>query len=96
MPRAALGLKPSPGIVCRLLGGASRLPARSHESIYLKEMMGELARLPNPNGGGGSLVDAIDLVVPNQANKNMVLTLAEQAGISGDRIVEVIPFRRLA
>ncbi len=53
---------------------------------YLKEMMGELAQLPNPNGGGGSLIDAIDLVVPHQANKNMVLTLAEQAGIPGDRI----------
>jgi 3-oxoacyl-(acyl-carrier-protein) reductase len=49
-------------------------------------MMGELAQLPNPNGGGGSLIDAIDLVVPHQANKNMVLTLAEAAGIPGDRI----------
>jgi acetoacetyl-CoA reductase/3-oxoacyl-[acyl-carrier protein] reductase len=49
-------------------------------------MMGELAQLPNPNGGGGSLIDAIDLVVPHQANKNMVLTLAEAAGIAGDRI----------
>jgi len=53
---------------------------------YLKVMMGELAQLPNPNGGGGSLIDAIDLVVPHQANKNMVLTLAEAAGIPGDRI----------
>ena len=53
---------------------------------YLKEMMGELAQLPNPNGGSGSLIDAIDLVVPHQANKNMVLTLAEAAGIPGDRI----------
>ena len=42
--------------------------------------------LPNPNGNGGSLIDAIDLVVPHQANKNMVLTLAEAAGIPGDRI----------
>jgi acetoacetyl-CoA reductase/3-oxoacyl-[acyl-carrier protein] reductase len=49
-------------------------------------MMGELAQLPNPNGGGGSLIDAIDIVVPHQANKNMVLTLAEAAGIPGDRI----------
>ena len=48
--------------------------------------MGELAQLPDPNGGGGSLIDAIELVVPHQANKNMVLTLAEQAGIPGDRI----------
>ena len=53
---------------------------------YLKQMMGELAQLPNPNGAGGSLIDAIDLVVPHQANKTMVLTLAEAAGISGDRI----------
>ncbi len=53
---------------------------------YLKEMMGELATLPNPNGGGGSLIDAIELVVPHQANKNMVLTLAEAAGIPGDHI----------
>ena len=53
---------------------------------YLKEMMGELAQLPDPNGGGGSLIDAIELVVPHQANKNMVLTLAEAAGIPGDRI----------
>jgi 3-oxoacyl-(acyl-carrier-protein) reductase len=55
-------------------------------SRYLKEMMGELAKLPGPNGNGGSLIDAIDLVVPHQANKNMVLTLAEAAGISGEQI----------
>jgi 3-oxoacyl-(acyl-carrier-protein) reductase len=55
-------------------------------SRYLKEMMGELSTLPGPNGNGGSLIDAVDLVVPHQANKNMVLTLAEAAGISGDRI----------
>lgn len=53
---------------------------------YLKEMMCELKQLPNPDGGSGSLIDAIDLVVPHQANKNMVLTLAEAAGIPGDRI----------
>ena len=53
---------------------------------YLKQMMNDLTQLPNPNGGGGSLIDGIDLVVPHQANKNMVLTLAEAAGIPGDRI----------
>jgi 3-oxoacyl-(acyl-carrier-protein) reductase len=53
---------------------------------YLKQMMDELAQLPNPNGGSGSLIDAIDLVVPHQANKNMVLTLAEAAGIPGNHI----------
>jgi 3-oxoacyl-[acyl-carrier-protein] synthase III len=45
-----------------------------------------LTQLPNPDGVSGSLIDAIDLVVPHQANKNMVLTLAEAAGIPGDRI----------
>src|SRR5215472_19327576 len=49
-------------------------------------MMSELSQLPNPTGVGGTLMDAIDLVVPHQANKNMVLTLAEAAGIPGDRI----------
>ncbi len=53
---------------------------------YLKEMMGELTKLPNPDGAEGSLIDAIELVVPHQANKNMVLTLAEAAGIPGDHI----------
>jgi 3-oxoacyl-[acyl-carrier-protein] synthase III len=53
---------------------------------YLKEMMGELGNLPNPNGSEGSLIDAIELVVPHQANKNMVLTLAEAAGIPGEHI----------
>jgi 3-oxoacyl-(acyl-carrier-protein) reductase len=53
---------------------------------YLKEMTGELAQLPNPTGTSGSLIDAIDLVVPHQANKNMVLALSEAAGIPGDKI----------
>ena len=52
---------------------------------YLKEMMGELAMLPGPNGNG-PLIDSIELVVPHQANKNMVLTLAEEAGIKGEQI----------
>ena len=49
-------------------------------------MMGELAQLPNPDGVGGSLMDAIDIVVPHQANKNMVLTLSKAAGIPGEKI----------
>ena len=53
---------------------------------YLKQMTAELAQLPNPSGTGGSLIEAIDLVVPHQANKNMVLTLSEAAGIPGERI----------
>ncbi len=53
---------------------------------YLKQMTAELSQLPGTNGSGGSLIDAIDLVVPHQANKKMVLDLSEAAGISGDRI----------
>jgi len=53
---------------------------------YLKQMMGELGQLPSPDGNGGPMTDAIDIVVPHQANKNMVLTLSEAAGIPGEKI----------
>ena len=48
---------------------------------YLLQMMGELRELPDPGDPGRSLVDAIDLVVPHQANRTMVVELAVQAGI---------------
>ena len=41
---------------------------------YLGQMMGELRALPAPDGDSGSLLDAIDIVVPHQANKTMVAT----------------------
>ncbi|HTV65974.1 MAG TPA: 3-oxoacyl-[acyl-carrier-protein] reductase [Bryocella sp.] len=53
---------------------------------YLKQMMGELGQLPGPNGNGAPMREAIDLVVPHQANKNMVLSLSEAAGIPGEKI----------
>ncbi len=53
---------------------------------YLVQMINELKGLPRPDGGPGSLLDAIDLVVPHQANKNMVLELAEAAGVTADRM----------
>src|SRR5919198_1055968 len=54
---------------------------------YLSQMMRELKALPRPDGeGSGSLLDGIEIVVPHQANKNMVQSLAEEAGIPGDRI----------
>jgi len=52
---------------------------------YLTQMIAELKLLPNPDGPG-TLLDAIDLVVPHQANKNMVVSLAEAAGISPERL----------
>lgn len=54
---------------------------------YLSQMMKELTAQPNPDGdGSGTLLDAVEIVVPHQANKNMVAALAEGAGVSPDRL----------
>jgi 3-oxoacyl-(acyl-carrier-protein) reductase len=53
---------------------------------YLTQMIGELKALPNPNGGPGTMLDAIDLVIPHQANKNMVVSLAQAAGIEPEQL----------
>src|SRR6185295_17739655 len=47
---------------------------------YLTQMIEEIGALPAPDGTAGSLLDSIDLIVPHQANKTMVLQLAERAG----------------
>jgi 3-oxoacyl-(acyl-carrier-protein) synthase III len=51
---------------------------------YLIQMMDELRTLETPQGG--AMVDAIDLVVPHQANRTMVVQLATQAGLSEDQL----------
>jgi hypothetical protein len=48
-------------------------------------MIGELRELPHPDGDG-CLLDAIDLVVPHQANKTMVTELACDAGLTPDQL----------
>ena len=53
---------------------------------YLTQMIEELRRLPHPGGAAGSLLDAIDLVVPHQANKTMVEHYARKAGLESDRL----------
>jgi 3-oxoacyl-(acyl-carrier-protein) synthase III len=53
---------------------------------YLGQMIAELAALPHPDGGAGSLLDAIDLIVPHQANKTMVVGLARAAGVPPERL----------
>ena len=53
---------------------------------YLEQMIGELQALPHPDGEPGTLVDAVDLIIPHQANKRMIIELAEQAGIGRDRM----------
>ncbi|MFL5417056.1 MAG: 3-oxoacyl-[acyl-carrier-protein] synthase III C-terminal domain-containing protein, partial [Myxococcales bacterium] len=52
---------------------------------YLKQMIGELSELPGPDGTG-RLLDAIDLVVPHQANKTMVSKMAAAVGLAADRL----------
>ncbi len=53
---------------------------------YLNQMISELAELPDPDGRAASLLDSIDLIVPHQANKTMVLQLAAKAGLSADSL----------
>lgn len=53
---------------------------------YLTQMMEELRVLPHPEGKPGSMLDAVELVVPHQANKTMVVNLAQAAGIPPDRL----------
>ncbi|PYN31458.1 MAG: 3-ketoacyl-ACP synthase [Candidatus Rokuibacteriota bacterium] len=52
---------------------------------YMDQMLAELKILPHPEGRG-SLLDAIELVVPHQANKAMVESIAEAAGLAPDRL----------
>jgi 3-oxoacyl-[acyl-carrier-protein] synthase III len=53
---------------------------------YLTQMIRELGTLPHPDGGGRTLLEAIDLVVPHQANKTMVVHYAKAAGIPPERL----------
>jgi len=53
---------------------------------YLGQMLGELKALPRPDGQPGSLLDAVELIVPHQANKTMVVSLAQAAGIAPERL----------
>jgi 3-hydroxy-3-methylglutaryl CoA synthase len=53
---------------------------------YLVQMMGELRALAAPDGHPGSLLDVIDIVVPHQANKTMVVGIAVAAGLPADHL----------
>jgi 3-oxoacyl-[acyl-carrier-protein] synthase III len=53
---------------------------------YLTQMIDELRALPRADGGPGSLLDSVDLIVPHQANKPTVVELAEAAGVGADRL----------
>ena len=53
---------------------------------YLKQMLGELRAQPDPDDPGRTLLDSIELIVPHQANKTMILSLAGEAGLSADQL----------
>jgi 3-oxoacyl-[acyl-carrier-protein] synthase III len=53
---------------------------------YLAQMINELEQTADPLGEKDSAWDMVELVVPHQANKTMVIQLAEKAGLSPDLI----------
>lgn len=53
---------------------------------YLEQMLAELRALPRPDGAPGSLLDAVDLIVPHQANQTMVTALARGAGLRPEQL----------
>ena len=53
---------------------------------YLGQMIDQLKTLPAADGGAGTLLDSIDLIVPHQANKTMVIGLAANVGLTEDQL----------
>ncbi|WP_136245620.1 3-oxoacyl-[acyl-carrier-protein] synthase III C-terminal domain-containing protein [Mycobacterium intracellulare] len=53
---------------------------------YLSQMLDDVRALPDPDGTAESLLASIDLIVPHQANKTMVIDLATAAGVSLDQL----------
>ncbi len=53
---------------------------------YLKQMIDELVALPDPAGKAESAWQTVELVVPHQANKTMVIQLAASSGLSADKL----------
>jgi 3-oxoacyl-[acyl-carrier-protein] synthase-3 len=51
---------------------------------YLAQMLDELGTLPGSDGG--TLLSDVDVIVPHQANKTMILQLAAKAGITADQL----------
>jgi 3-oxoacyl-[acyl-carrier-protein] synthase-3 len=52
---------------------------------YVSQMLAEVRALPRPDGTG-TLLDAIDLVIPHQANQTMVQDIAQAAGLPAERL----------
>lgn len=59
---------------------------RSLAGRYLKQMIDELQAQSDPDGAAPTLLETIDLIVPHQADKTMVIKLAGAAGITPDQL----------
>ena len=53
---------------------------------YLMQMLDDIRALPDPDGDAESLLASIELIIPHQANKTMVIDLAKAAGLSPDQL----------
>lgn len=53
---------------------------------YLVQMLNDIKALPDPDGVAESLLASIELIIPHQANKTMVIDLATSAGLTPDQL----------
>jgi 3-oxoacyl-[acyl-carrier-protein] synthase III len=53
---------------------------------YLAQMLDELGAQADPDNPGRTLLESIELIVPHQANKTMILNLAGKAGLSAEQL----------
>jgi 3-oxoacyl-(acyl-carrier-protein) synthase III len=53
---------------------------------YLRQMLDDVRALPDPDGVAESLLASVELIVPHQANKTMVIDLATGAGLSPNQL----------
>ena len=53
---------------------------------YLRQMLDDIRHLPDPDGLAESLLASVELIVPHQANKTMVIDLATGAGLTPNQL----------
>ncbi len=53
---------------------------------YLAQMLEEVGAEADPDDAGRTLLESVELIVPHQANKTMILDLAGQAGVTAEQL----------
>ncbi|MDT7744327.1 MAG: 3-oxoacyl-[acyl-carrier-protein] synthase, partial [Actinomycetota bacterium] len=53
---------------------------------YLAQMLEEIGAEPDPDDAGRTLLESVELIVPHQANKTMILDLAGKAGVTSEQL----------